>query len=178
TGNRVKRRMAVATLTYKGYTGILEVDLDGRELFGRTVGMRDLITFQGRTVEEARKSFEESIDFYLACCEEEQKQPDRPYSGRFNVRIAPEVHRKLAILAESRGQSLNELVSAALAIAAGEAPTTVKVPEPTWQEVKAKLEAGRREAKPLPNGKRRSSSSNPSKRSPRQAIAPGRRRAE
>jgi hypothetical protein len=68
---RTRRSMAVATLTYKGYTGILEVDLEARELFGRTVGTRDLITFQGRTVEEARKSFEESMDFHLMCCEEE-----------------------------------------------------------------------------------------------------------
>jgi predicted HicB family RNase H-like nuclease len=149
----------VATLTYKGYTGILEVDLDAGELFGRTVGMRDLITFQGRTVEEARRSFEESVDFYLSCCEEEDKQPDRPYSGRFNVRITPELHRKLAILAESRGQSLNELVSATLTIAAGEAPTQVKIPETTWQEVKAKLEAARPEAKPSHNGRRERGSS-------------------
>jgi predicted HicB family RNase H-like nuclease len=150
--------MNMARLTYKGFTGVIEVDLDAGELFGRTVGMRDLITFQGRTVEEARKSFEESVDFYLSCCEEEDKQPDRPYSGRFNVRIAPEVHRKLAILAESRGQRLNELVGAALAVAAGEAPTQVQIPEPTWQGVKAKLEAGRPKAKPSHNSKRRPSS--------------------
>src|SRR5438552_17556095 len=102
--------------------------------------MRDMITFQGQTVEEARQSFKESIDFYLSCCQEEKKVPDRPYSGRFNVRIAPELHRRLAILAESRSQSLNDLVSAALAVAAGEVPTQAKVPEPTWQEVKAKVE--------------------------------------
>jgi predicted HicB family RNase H-like nuclease len=168
----------VSILTYKGYTGVLEVDLDANELFGRTVGMRDIITFQGRTVEEARKSFEESVDFYLSCCEQAKKQPDRPYSGRFNVRISPEVHRRLAILAESRGQSLNELVSAALAIAAGESPTEVKVPEPTWQEVKAKLEAGRPMAKLPPKSKHRSGSANPSKRSSRGSVARGRHRAE
>jgi hypothetical protein len=88
-----------------------------------------------------------------------RKQPDRPYSGRFHVRIAPEVHRKLAILAESRGQSLNELVGAILAIVAGEAPTQVKIAEPTWQEVETKLEAGRPGAKPSRNGRRRPGSS-------------------
>jgi predicted HicB family RNase H-like nuclease len=168
----------VATLTYKGYTGVLEVDLDAGELFGRTVGMRDLITFQGRTVEEARRSFEESIDFYLACCQKDQKKPDRPYSGRFNVRISPEVHRRLAILAESRGQSLNELVNTALAIASGEPPMPVTVPEPTWQEVKARLESGRPKAKPSPNANRRSGSTNSSKRSVGPPIAGGRQRSE
>jgi predicted HicB family RNase H-like nuclease len=126
----------MAMLTYKGYSAVLEVDLDAGELFGRTVGTRDVITFQGKTVDEARRSFEESVDFYLDCCEKEKKRPDRPYSGRFNIRIAPELHRRLAILAESQGQSLNEFVSSALSAAAG------KAPEPTWQEVKAKLEAG------------------------------------
>jgi predicted HicB family RNase H-like nuclease len=134
-------------LEYKGYTARIEVDLDAGELFGRTVGMRDVITFQGKTIDEARRPFEESIDFYLACCQKEKLQPDRPYSGRFNVRIAPEVHRRLAILAESRGQSLNELVSAALSIAAGEVPAKAKASEPTWQEVKGTLEAGRGKTK-------------------------------
>jgi predicted HicB family RNase H-like nuclease len=134
----------MAMLSYKGYSAVLEVDLEAAELFGRTVGMRDIITFQGKTVEDARTSFQESIDFYLACCREEKKQPDRPYSGRFNVRIDPEVHRRLAILAESRGQSLNELVSATLSIAAGEVPAQNKAAEPTWQEVKAKLETARK----------------------------------
>jgi predicted HicB family RNase H-like nuclease len=147
--------MAVATLIYKGYTGVLEVDLEAGELFGRTVGLRDIITFQGRTIEEARKSFEESVDFYLACCQEEGKEPDRPYSGRFNVRISPEVHRRLATLADFRGQSLNEVVSAALSIAAGEVPTQAKIPEPNWQEVKARLEATRPKAKPAGNRQRR-----------------------
>jgi predicted HicB family RNase H-like nuclease len=168
----------MATLTYKGYTGVLEVDLDAGELFGRTVGISDMITFQGRTVHEARKSFEASVDFYLSCCAEEEKPPDRPYSGRFNVRIAPEVHRKLAILAESRGQSLNELVVAALAIVAGEAPTRVKIAEPTWQEVKAKLEATRPKAKPARTGRRRrgstESAGQPPSRKP--ATRPGRKR--
>jgi predicted HicB family RNase H-like nuclease len=146
----------MATLTYKGYTGVLEVDLEAGELFGHTLGMRDVITFQGKTVEEARKSFEESVDFYLSCCQEEGKDPDRPYSGRFNVRIAPEVHRKLAILAETRRQSLNEAVGEALAVAVGEIPARAEAPEPTWQEVKVELEKRRPKERMSQSGKRRS----------------------
>ncbi len=142
----------MATLTYKGYTGVLEVDLEADELFGRTLGMRDLITFQGKTVEEARRSFEESIDFYLECCQEEGKPADRPYSGRFNVRIAPELHRRLAILAETGGLSLNELVGKALADAAGETATRGDAAEPTWQEVKARLEETRPKGRSSQNG--------------------------
>ncbi len=146
----------MAMLTYKGYSAVLEVDLDAGELFGRTVGLRDIITFQGKTVEDARRSFEESIDFYLTCCREEQKQPDRPYSGRFNVRITPELHRRLAILAESQGQSLNELVRVTLSSVAGPGSAQAQPPEPTWKEVKAKLEARRGKPKRQPGAARRS----------------------
>jgi predicted HicB family RNase H-like nuclease len=145
----------MAMLSYKGYSAALEVDLEAGELFGRTVGMRDIITFQGKTIEDARRSFEESIDFYLTCCREEQKPPDRPYSGRFNVRITPDLHRRLAILAESRGQSLNELVGATLSTVAGEVPTQAKAPQATWQEVKARLEATRSKPKTKPGVARR-----------------------
>jgi predicted HicB family RNase H-like nuclease len=158
----------MATLAYKGYMGLLEVDLDAGELFGRTVGMRDVITFQGKTIEEARTSFEESIDFYLDCCRKEGKQPDRPYSGRFNVRITPELHRRLVMLAESRGQSLNEAVGEALAVAAGEALTRTEAQEPSWAVIKARLEARRPKGKALQNGDRRSGSPKSSGRPRRQ----------
>ena len=142
----------MATLTHNGYIAVLDVDLDAGELFGRTVGMRDLITFQGKTVEEARKSFRESIDFYLECCQKEGKPADRPYSGRFNVRITPQLHRSLAILAETRGLSLNDLVGKALAGMAGEAATPVSAPELNWREVKAQLEKKRPKGRASQNG--------------------------
>ncbi|MFI5460018.1 MAG: type II toxin-antitoxin system HicB family antitoxin [Isosphaerales bacterium] len=165
----------MATLTYKGYTGVLEVDLDAGELFGRTLGMRDVITFQGKTVEEARESFEESVDFYLSCCEQEGTQPDRPYSGRFNIRITPEVHRRLVVLAESRGQSLNEVVGAALAVAVRRTTTRIEAPDPTWQEVKAKLEAARPKERLSQNGKRRSGTAKSSGRPRGPTIRHGRK---
>jgi predicted HicB family RNase H-like nuclease len=107
-----RRHGTVATtLEHKGYTGTLDVDIEAGELFGRVHGLRDIITFGGKTVEEAATSFRESIDFYLECCEEEGRAPDRPYSGLFNLRISPELHRNLARLAISEGSSMNDLVA-------------------------------------------------------------------
>jgi len=101
--NMISRRL-MARLQAAGHDVIMaddvgllsvEVDLDASELFGRTLGMRDVITFQGKTVEEARKSFEESVDFYLSCCEQEGAQPDPPYSGRWaRVCGQPKGHRR------------------------------------------------------------------------------------
>ena|ERR1017187_5617008 len=157
----------MATLAYKGYNAVMEVDLDAGELFGRTLGMRDIITFQGKTVAEARKSFEESVDFYLACCHEEGRQPDRSYSGRFNVRISPELHGLMVNLAESQGQSLNELVSASLAATVDRAFPGTEPPVPTWQQVKAKLQSRRPKGSLSRNGQRRSLHSKSTGRPPR-----------
>ena len=69
-------------MTYKGYTGALEIDEDSGELFGTVLGTRDIITFVGKTVEEARKSLQESVNFYLERCAATGKEPDRPFSGQ------------------------------------------------------------------------------------------------
>jgi predicted HicB family RNase H-like nuclease len=101
-------------MIYKGYTGVTEVDEDSGELFGTVIGLRDVITFVGRSVDEARKSFEESIDYYLKSCQETGKQPDPPFTGQFLVRIDPETHRGLATLAAIHKISLNDVVAQAL----------------------------------------------------------------
>jgi predicted HicB family RNase H-like nuclease len=101
-------------MTYKGYTGALEVDEDSGILFGTVLGTRDIITFVGNTIEEARKSLQESVDFYLERCAATGKEPDRPFTGKFNVRISSEAHRELAELAHLWKLSLNDVVAEAL----------------------------------------------------------------
>jgi len=97
-------------MQYKGYMGRIQIDEDAGIIFGQVVGLRDVITFQGETVEEARKAFEESVDEYLRFCEEKGQSPEKPYSGKFLVRIKTSLHRELVNLAEARNQSLNTLV--------------------------------------------------------------------
>src|SRR4051794_27314453 len=106
-------------MTYKGYTATMEVDEDAGLIFGTVKGLRDIITFQGKTVAEGRKDFKGAIDFYLKLCADRGEEPDRPYSGKFNIRIDPALHRELAGLAESRATSLNALVEEAIADAVG-----------------------------------------------------------
>ena len=101
-------------MKYKGYTGVLEVDEEAEILFGEVVGLRDIITFQGRTVEEARKSFHESVDFYLQICASRNEPPEKPFSGKFLIRISSDLHRTLVEEASRRGVSLNGLIEATL----------------------------------------------------------------
>ncbi len=95
-------------LTYKGYTGIVEYDAEGKIFTGEVIGIRSVLTFQGRTPEEIEDSFKQSIDLYLRMCEEDGVSPDKPYSGRFNVRIPPELHHDIAVRAATEHKSINE----------------------------------------------------------------------
>jgi predicted HicB family RNase H-like nuclease len=97
-------------LEYKGYTGVMEVDDEAGIIFGRVLGLRSVITFQGETVAEARQAFRDSVDDYLDFCAARGKEAERSYSGKFQLRLRPELHRALAHSAERAGTSLNNLI--------------------------------------------------------------------
>lgn len=98
-------------MQYKGYTAAVRFDDEADVFHGELIGIRDVVTFEGRTTEELRHAFEESVDDYLEFCAEKGRDPDKPYSGRFVVRIPPELHRKLDIAATTTGTSINSFVS-------------------------------------------------------------------
>jgi len=85
-------------MNHKGYIGELRVDLDAGVIRGKVVNTRDTITFQGKTVEEAREAFIDSVEDYLEFCASTGDPAEKPFSGRFVVRLRPEVHRGLSAL--------------------------------------------------------------------------------
>jgi predicted HicB family RNase H-like nuclease len=97
-------------MNYKGYIGAIRVDLDAAVIRGTVVNTRDTITFQGKSVEEVKAAFRDSVQDYLEFCASTGDTPEKPYSGKFVVRVQPEVHRELSALAQARGISLNSLV--------------------------------------------------------------------
>ena len=102
-------------MEYKGYFGSVTFDDEAGLFFGRVGNLqRDGITFEGSSVDELRAAFRASVDDYLAWCAERGESPEKPYSGRFNVRIPPELHARAAHIAEAKGESLNELVRKAI----------------------------------------------------------------
>ena len=101
-------------IEYKGYTGVFEYAPDLDAFQGYVIGTRDQIVFEGRSPDELRSSMKEAIDGYLDWCSEEGEEPDRPYSGKFNVRITKDLHRTVATLAAREGVSLNEWIIGAL----------------------------------------------------------------
>jgi predicted HicB family RNase H-like nuclease len=101
-------------MEYKGYMGTVEYDSQAKIFHGDIINTRDVITFQGTTVKEIEQAFKDSIDDYIVWCKEEGVAPEKPYSGKFNVRLSPELHRKTAILAKKKNMSLNGFVEKAI----------------------------------------------------------------
>ncbi|MFQ3598210.1 MAG: type II toxin-antitoxin system HicB family antitoxin [Chloroherpetonaceae bacterium] len=94
-------------LNYKGYTGRVEYDGDAKIFHGEVIDLRDVITFQGKSVNEIERAFRESIDDYLDFCKSRGESPEKPFSGKFVLRVSPSLHRRLYLKAAENGKSLN-----------------------------------------------------------------------
>jgi predicted HicB family RNase H-like nuclease len=86
---------------------------------GEVINSRDVITFQGRSVEELKKAFEDSVEDYFAFCKERGEEPDKPFAGRLTVRLSPDQHKKVIMAAEKSGKNIDSWVTEALLQAAG-----------------------------------------------------------
>jgi predicted HicB family RNase H-like nuclease len=104
----------MTTMTHDGYVATVELD-EGAGLFhGEVINTRDVLTFQGRALDELRAAFAETIADYVDWCRERGKEPERPYSGNFTVRLSPELHRRIATAAAKSGKSVNGFVAETL----------------------------------------------------------------
>ncbi len=101
-------------INYKGYIATIEYDEDARIFAGEVINTRSVITFQGSSVDEIEQEFHNSVDDYLEWCKEDGVEPEKPYSGRFNVRFEPVLHQRAAVAAKSMGISLNKFIELAV----------------------------------------------------------------
>lgn len=98
------------TLKYRNFEGSIEASLEDGCLYGRILFIQDRVIYEGETVSGLEKCFRESVDDYLETCEEVGKDPDRPCSGQFQVRIPPDMHRDAVRSAYRASISLNHFV--------------------------------------------------------------------
>ena len=101
----------MSILTYKGYLGRFEYDPDADIFHGDVLHISDVITFQGRSIDELKTALADSVEDYFNLCTEVGKMPQKPFSGRFNVRLTPELHQKAAQSAALEGMSLNNWIA-------------------------------------------------------------------
>lgn len=101
-------------MEYKGYFAKVNFDDEANVFHGEVINLRDVITFEGETVHELRAAFKDSVEDYLEFCAERGEEPEKPYSGKFLVRVEPELHKTLVIQARKKGKSLNAWIQEAL----------------------------------------------------------------
>lgn len=102
-------------MTVDGYSARIEYDPEIDMFRGEILGLSGGADFYGRTPKELRTAFRKSLTVFLEVCKEKGIEPRRSYSGKFNLRISPELHEKLAIAAQAEGKSINALAQEALA---------------------------------------------------------------
>ena len=103
-----------STLEYKGYSGSVEYSAEDRCLHGKIIGIRDLVSYEGSRVDDLEKNFRAAIDEYLDFCKTENKEPDQPFRGTFQVRLKRDLHRRLAIYALEKHETLNAATNEAV----------------------------------------------------------------
>lgn len=101
-------------MKYKGYFGQVAYDDEVKIFHGELVGIKAVITFQGTTVDEIEQAFKDSIDDYLDWCKKRRKLPEKPFSGKFNLRMRRDLHAKLSSLAHQQSISLNSYITECL----------------------------------------------------------------
>ena len=92
----------------------IEYDSESHILHGKIEGINDLVTFESDNVKKIEKEFRSAVDDYLAFCKEVGKEPEKAYKGRFNVRISPELHQRVARKACEEHGTINSVVEKAI----------------------------------------------------------------
>ena len=97
-----------------GYQAKIEYDPDLDQFRGEILGLNGGADFYGKNPRELRSEFKKSLRTFLEVCAEKGIEPRRSYSGKFNLRIPPELHERLAIVAQAEGKSINLVAQEAL----------------------------------------------------------------
>ena len=97
-------------LNYKGYLGEAVYDNEMGMFSGRIVNAKAIGTFYGKSVNELEEEFRKTIDYYLDLCKRKQIQPEKPFSGRFNLRLTPDLHRQIYLASSEEGKSINHWI--------------------------------------------------------------------
>jgi predicted HicB family RNase H-like nuclease len=101
-------------MTVDGYQAKIEYDEELDIFRGEILGLSGGADFYGKNPKELRSEFRKSLQVFLEVCKEKGIEPRRQFSGKFNLRIPPALHEKLAIEAQAQGKSINSLAQEAL----------------------------------------------------------------
>ncbi len=98
----------MSVLMHKGYAAAVEFSAEDDAFIGRVAGVNDIITFHANTVVELKHAFVEAVDFYLDTCAARSEAPNKPYAGKLMLRVPPDLHAKVAMMAQASHKSINQ----------------------------------------------------------------------
>ncbi len=101
-------------MKHKDYIAEIELDEETNSLFGIVINTKATLHFAGKSVDELRQEFANTIASYEEWCRERGQEPERPYSGSFTLRMPPDLHRRVAEAAARAGKSLNGFIKETL----------------------------------------------------------------
>jgi len=101
-------------LKYKGFIGSVHYAAEDRVFYGKVEGVNDLISFEGASVDELEEGFRYMVDKHIEDCEKKEIPLEKSYKGNLNIRLSPDLHKKAAYKAFSRGISLNQYINDAI----------------------------------------------------------------
>lgn len=98
-------------MKYKGYTGQVEYDNEAKIFHGTVIGISGGITFEGESVVELEQALRDSVEDYLEWCAELGQEPEKPCSGKFQLRVSPQIHQGITVASSTKGESINTWVT-------------------------------------------------------------------
>ena len=98
------------TIQYKGYIGSVEFSEEDSIFYGKVMGIRSLISYEGESARELLEDFHGAVDDYLESCKAEGKEPEVAFKGSFNIRLSPELHKRIYIYAATHQMSMNRYI--------------------------------------------------------------------
>lgn len=99
---------------HNGYKGSIEHSIEDMVLYGEILFIKDLVTYEADNLQELEVQFKSAVDDYLETCEQIGKEPDKVFSGSFQVRISPELHRIMALQAHTEDKTQSKYVAEAI----------------------------------------------------------------
>lgn len=109
-------------MEYNGYFGSVHYNDGDKVFYGKLAFIRALVSYEGTDVVSLHSAFEEAVDDYLAFCKETSRQPEKPFKGAFNLRLDPDLHKRLVTNAMNEGKTLNAFVKDILQKALSDGP--------------------------------------------------------
>ena len=101
-------------MRYKGYYGSVHFDDEDLIFHGKIEFIRALVSYEATDAKGLKRAFEEAVDDYLATCRSKKMEPEKPFKGSLNVRLGPELHRRIAIAASQHHLSINKFIAETL----------------------------------------------------------------